>query len=80
MDQLLSNRDGAQLALGKQVSLIRPYVFRPEPVGRLLLVARELFDGAEIDARRNRGQVPALEFFQHRFSQLSHGDSPLDQQ
>ncbi len=63
----------AQLALSKQVRLILPYVFRPELVGRLLVVARELFDGAEIDARRNRGQVPAPEFFQHRLSQLSHG-------
>jgi hypothetical protein len=71
--KLLGYRDGAQLAISEQVGLILPYVFRPELVGRLLVVARELFDRAEVNARGNRGQVPTLEFFQHRFSQLSHG-------
>ena len=40
--KLLSNRDGAQLAVPEQVDLILTYMFRPDLVGRLLVVTREL--------------------------------------
>ena len=65
---MLSDADGIEFAVSEQVGLVLSNVLRAQPVRRFVVVLSELLDGAEVNARRNRGQIPTLEFLQHRFS------------
>jgi hypothetical protein len=57
-----------RLAIREQVSLVLSDVFRAESVRRHFEILSELLDYAQVNADRNRREIPTLEFFQHRFS------------
>jgi len=65
---LLGDTDRIQLAIGEKVSLILSNVFAAQTVGPGLVILRKFLDGAEVDADRNRRQIPTLEFLQQGFS------------
>jgi hypothetical protein len=71
---ILTDRGGSQLLRLEQMSLILPNLLGPELVRWLVKIFRKIADDANVSFCGTMGIVATLEFFQHLFASLGHGD------
>src|SRR5712671_7302119 len=73
-------RDGArcELSLREQFRLVFANVLRPQAVRRTLEASRKTFHYPDVTAYGSFSVITTLEFLQHHFSEMGHGDTSCD--
>jgi hypothetical protein len=71
---ILRDRGWSQLLGLEQMRLILSDLLGPELVRRPVKILRKLADDADVGFCGTMGVITTLEFFQHLFAKLGHGD------
>jgi hypothetical protein len=71
---MLADGVGGQLTLAKQIRLVFADVVLGKLLRRAMEVLNKLLHGAEVSLRSKLRVITTLEFLQHHFSLLGHGD------
>jgi hypothetical protein len=71
---VMCHRARGYLPFLKQLDLVFTNMSRAQAVRWLVESSREIFDCADVEARRIFGVITTLEFFQHHLAKLGHGD------